>query len=248
MLKTIYPDSYANSSAQANVSSITFAGTVVGMLFFGYTSDHFSRKWSLFTSTIIIILFAILGTASYGAGGSPSGLLTALVVYRFFLGIGTWDCICFFSINVLTCDRYRRRVSSRQCRLRRIHRRTQARNAKQVVHPLHQRADRPSILHQRHRRDRRCPRYGRRPSTSRLAYLPGYRNHPTSFAAIPPIEVTGARGVQARVAGQDEDTMAAYHQVLLVPPQYRQHHLVHLRLQRVLVWYLRDVHLGQFTR
>ena len=88
MLKTIYPDSYANSSAQANVSSITFAGTVVGMLFFGYTSDHFSRKWSLFTSTIIIILFAILGTASYGAGGSPSGLLTALVVYRFFLGIG----------------------------------------------------------------------------------------------------------------------------------------------------------------
>jgi MFS family permease len=91
MLKTIYPDSYANSSAQANVSSITFAGTVVGMLFFGYTSDHFSRKWSLFTSTIIIILFAILGTASYGAGGSPSGLLTALVVYRFFLGIG----VCF---------------------------------------------------------------------------------------------------------------------------------------------------------
>ena len=88
MLKTIYPDSYKNSSAQANVSSITFAGTVVGMLFFGYTSDHYSRKWSLFTSTIIIILFAILGTASYGAGGSPSGLLTALVVYRFFLGIG----------------------------------------------------------------------------------------------------------------------------------------------------------------
>jgi len=33
-------------------------------------------------------LFAILGTASYGAGGSISGLLTALTVYRFFLGIG----------------------------------------------------------------------------------------------------------------------------------------------------------------
>ncbi|KAF2647893.1 MFS general substrate transporter [Lophiostoma macrostomum CBS 122681] len=88
MLKTIYPDAYKTSSAQANVASITFAGTVVGMLFFGYTSDHFSRKWSLFTSTIIIILFAILGTASYGAGGNPHGLLTALVVYRFFLGIG----------------------------------------------------------------------------------------------------------------------------------------------------------------
>ncbi|KAF2848644.1 MFS general substrate transporter [Plenodomus tracheiphilus IPT5] len=88
MLKTIYPKEYAGSSAQANVSSITFAGTVVGMLFFGYTSDHFSRKWSLFASTIIIILFAALGTGSYGAGGSPNGLLQALVVYRFFLGIG----------------------------------------------------------------------------------------------------------------------------------------------------------------
>jgi MFS family permease len=98
MLKTIYPDSYANSSAQAKVASITFAGTVVGMLFFGYTSDHFSRKWSLFTSTIIIILFAILGTASYGAGGSPSGLLTALVVYRFFLGIGMcYTKLCLFA-------------------------------------------------------------------------------------------------------------------------------------------------------
>ncbi|KAI8931718.1 hypothetical protein NX059_011361 [Plenodomus lindquistii] len=88
MLRTIYPKEYAGSSAQANVSSITFAGTVVGMLFFGYTSDHFSRKWSLFASTIIIILFATLGTGSYGAGGSPNGLLQALVVYRFFLGIG----------------------------------------------------------------------------------------------------------------------------------------------------------------
>jgi MFS family permease len=88
MLKKIYPDAYAKSSAQANVSSITFAGTVLGMLFFGYTSDHFSRKWSLFASTIIIILFAALGTGSYGAGGSPTGLLAALVAYRFFLGIG----------------------------------------------------------------------------------------------------------------------------------------------------------------
>lgn len=90
MLKRIYPSAYANSSAQANVSSITFAGTVLGMLFFGYTSDHFSRKWSLFVSTLIIILFAALGTGSYGAGGSSTGLVTALVIYRFFLGIGVY--------------------------------------------------------------------------------------------------------------------------------------------------------------
>jgi MFS family permease len=58
------------------------------MLFFGYTSDHFSRKWSLFVSTIIILLFAALGSGSYGAGGSVGGLLAALTAYRFFLGIG----------------------------------------------------------------------------------------------------------------------------------------------------------------
>lgn len=88
MLAKIYPDTYAHSTAQNNVSSITFAGTVVGMLVFGYTSDHFSRKWSLMASTLIIILFAILGTGSYGAGGSTSGLFAALTAYRFFLGIG----------------------------------------------------------------------------------------------------------------------------------------------------------------
>ncbi|ORX92796.1 glycerophosphodiester transporter [Clohesyomyces aquaticus] len=88
MLSRIYPDEYNGSSAQANVSSITFAGTVLGMLVFGWSSDHWSRKWSLFTSTIIIIVFAALGSGSYGAGGSASGLLAALVAYRFFLGIG----------------------------------------------------------------------------------------------------------------------------------------------------------------
>jgi MFS family permease len=98
MLRKIYPDAYTKSSAQANVASITFAGTVVGMLFFGYTSDHFSRKWSLFASTIIIIVFATLGTGSYGAGGSPTGLLAALVAFRFFLGIGKYlpqQCIWY---------------------------------------------------------------------------------------------------------------------------------------------------------
>jgi len=88
MLALIYGDTYTKSSAQSNVSAITFAGTVVGMLLFGYTSDHYSRKWSLFISTMIIILFAALGAGSYGAGGSAGGLLAALTAFRFFLGIG----------------------------------------------------------------------------------------------------------------------------------------------------------------
>lgn len=88
MLSTIYPTAYAHSPARRNVSSITFAGTVLGQLLFGYTSDHYSRKWSLMASTCILILFAILATGSYGAHDSASGLFAALTAYRFFLGIG----------------------------------------------------------------------------------------------------------------------------------------------------------------
>jgi MFS family permease len=88
MLKQIYGPTFTNSSAVANINSITFVGTVLGMLFFGYTSDKYSRKWSLMASTLILILFAILATASYGYHGSPAGMFAALTAYRFFLGIG----------------------------------------------------------------------------------------------------------------------------------------------------------------
>jgi MFS family permease len=88
MLKTIYGPTYSNSTAVANISSITFAGTVLGMLVFGYTSDKYSRKWSLMVSTVILIIFAILATGSYGYQGSAGGMFAALTAYRFFLGIG----------------------------------------------------------------------------------------------------------------------------------------------------------------
>jgi len=88
MLKMIYGKQYTSSRAVANISSITFAGTVLGMLFFGYTSDKYSRKWSLMVSTLILILFATLATASYGYHGSIHGMFAALTAYRFFLGIG----------------------------------------------------------------------------------------------------------------------------------------------------------------
>lgn len=58
------------------------------MLVFGYTSDAWSRKWSLFISTIILLIFAALAAGSYGAGGSINGMFAALTAYRFFIGIG----------------------------------------------------------------------------------------------------------------------------------------------------------------
>lgn len=83
----IYPITYKNSPASQNVTSIAFAGTVLGQLVFGYVSDHWSRKWALMTSTIILIIFSALCAGSYGLHGSQSGLFAALTAYRFFLGI-----------------------------------------------------------------------------------------------------------------------------------------------------------------
>lgn len=88
MLSKIYPHTYDNSPASQNVSSIAFAGTVIGQLFFGWVSDHWSRKWALMISTVILIIFAALSAGSYGLHGSPYGLFAALTAYRFFLGIG----------------------------------------------------------------------------------------------------------------------------------------------------------------
>ncbi|KAG9228554.1 putative metabolite transport protein [Amylocarpus encephaloides] len=87
-LKTLYGKAYTESNAQKNVSAITFAGTVLGMAVFGYTSDKWSRSNSLLVSTIILIVFAALGAGSYGAGGNLQGMFAALTAYRFLVGIG----------------------------------------------------------------------------------------------------------------------------------------------------------------
>lgn len=86
-MKTLYKTQYTQSSAQKNVTAIAFAGTVVGQLFFGWMSDHYSRKQALLTSTVILFIFAALGAGSY-SGGSISGMFNALVAFRFLLGIG----------------------------------------------------------------------------------------------------------------------------------------------------------------
>ncbi|KAF8544561.1 major facilitator superfamily domain-containing protein [Trichophaea hybrida] len=88
MLAKIYPAEYKGSRAQSNVSSIAFAGTVIGQLVFGYVADQYSRKLAMTVSAGILIVMAALCTGSYGAGGNVEGLFTMLVACRFFLGIG----------------------------------------------------------------------------------------------------------------------------------------------------------------
>lgn len=88
ILEVIYGARYTSSPARKNVASIAFAGTVIGQLFFGWLSDHHSRKWSLLISTCILILFAALSAGSYGYQGSLGGMFAALTAYRFLIGIG----------------------------------------------------------------------------------------------------------------------------------------------------------------
>ncbi|KAG1821776.1 major facilitator superfamily domain-containing protein [Suillus subaureus] len=70
------------------LSSVAFAGTVVGMLTFGYLSDKVGRKFGMMSATGIVALFSGLSAASSGANHSLHGMLAMLIACRFLLGIG----------------------------------------------------------------------------------------------------------------------------------------------------------------
>ena len=88
ILGKIYPETYPDSNYSKNITSIVFAGTVLGQLAFGYMSDKLGRKFGMVSATIIVVVFSALSAGAYGAGGSTSGMLAALAAYRFLLGIG----------------------------------------------------------------------------------------------------------------------------------------------------------------
>ncbi|KAG4032803.1 hypothetical protein MFRU_006g02670 [Monilinia fructicola] len=88
ILGKIYGTVYTESAAVKNISAITFAGTVAGMIIFGYTSDKWGRANTLTLSTLILFVFAALGAGAYGYHGSAGGLFAALAAYRFLVGVG----------------------------------------------------------------------------------------------------------------------------------------------------------------
>jgi len=89
ILHRIYPDTFANDSNYGTVlSSLAFAGTIVGMLSFGWLSDKVGRKFGMMSATVIVAVFSFLSACSAGANGSTIGLLAGLSAFRFLLGIG----------------------------------------------------------------------------------------------------------------------------------------------------------------
>lgn len=88
ILSRIYPETYPGSNYSKNITSIVFAGTVLGQLSFGYLSDKLGRKFGMISATIIVVIFSILSAGAYGANGSTGGMFAALAAYRFLLGIG----------------------------------------------------------------------------------------------------------------------------------------------------------------
>ncbi|KAH8118254.1 MFS Git1p-related glycerophosphoinositol and glycerophosphocholine permease [Phellopilus nigrolimitatus] len=88
VLKRVYGTEVTDDNYSTTVSSLAFAGTVVGMLTFGYISDKFGRKFGMMTATVIVMIFSGLSAASSGAHHSLKGMLAMLSACRFLLGIG----------------------------------------------------------------------------------------------------------------------------------------------------------------
>jgi MFS family permease len=89
LLTRIYgKEALGNRDYSTTLNSTGFAGTIAGMLIFGYLSDKIGRKFGMMSATGIVALFSLLSAASAGAHGSLGGMLSMLSAMRFLLGIG----------------------------------------------------------------------------------------------------------------------------------------------------------------
>lgn len=89
LLTRIYPSSAFHGTNYSNtLTSVAFAGTVVGMLSFGWISDKLGRKFGMMSTAAIVAIFSALSAASTGSNDSVSGMLAMLCTCRFLLGIG----------------------------------------------------------------------------------------------------------------------------------------------------------------
>lgn len=89
LLTRIYgAEEVAKVNYSTTLSSVAFAGMIVGMLSFGYMSDKLGRKFGMMLATGIVAVFSGLSAASSGAHNSIGGMLSMLSAMRFLIGIG----------------------------------------------------------------------------------------------------------------------------------------------------------------
>ncbi|WBW72647.1 plasma membrane glycerophosphodiester transmembrane transporter [Schizosaccharomyces osmophilus] len=88
ILKKLYPKETTTNKSMQDVGMIAYVGTVIGQLTFGWYSDFFGRKNGMITATLILLISTALCAGAYGYHGSINGMISALIAYRFFLGIG----------------------------------------------------------------------------------------------------------------------------------------------------------------
>ncbi|KAF8887086.1 putative metabolite transporter [Infundibulicybe gibba] len=70
------------------LTSLSYAGIIIGMLAFGFLSDKVGRKFGMMASSAIVVAFSALSAVSSGMNGNVHGLLDMLCASRFFIGIG----------------------------------------------------------------------------------------------------------------------------------------------------------------
>ncbi|EPX71677.1 glycerophosphodiester transporter [Schizosaccharomyces octosporus yFS286] len=88
ILKKLYPKEIKAHHTIKKISMIAYVGTIVGQLLFGVFSDALGRKAGMVASSAFLVVATALCTGAYGYHGSISGMMQALIAYRFFLGIG----------------------------------------------------------------------------------------------------------------------------------------------------------------
>ncbi|PRP80820.1 hypothetical protein PROFUN_11235 [Planoprotostelium fungivorum] len=86
LIKRQYGPDVLNKSMASALGAVAFIGTIIGQLTFGWISDKMGRKFGMLSATAIIIAFSVLCALPYGL--SAQHLLIALIVFRFFLGVG----------------------------------------------------------------------------------------------------------------------------------------------------------------
>ncbi|KAI0375327.1 MFS Git1p-like glycerophosphoinositol permease [Pilatotrama ljubarskyi] len=87
VFKKLYPKDYT-SDVSTRVSNALLVGAVLGQVSVGLLCDRIGRKAALVTTTVLIIIGAIIGTAAHGAHGSVQGLFWCLTVARGITGVG----------------------------------------------------------------------------------------------------------------------------------------------------------------